>query len=222
MRISCWPCLIRAPTCTHSTYTSPRLTGGVHPSLHIIYGTYPFSIIIPSRSSLQSAFLSTTSTSSPLHLHQAPSTSPHLYQYPPFSSSDAYLLFRLCNSMARTSNTLDTSNLHNARQGMPYLQDAVHRARTFTHPQSRRSSLHGSPTALRLSWVFRSNIPARRGSPLPDVQKRNFFGMSEIISVLANVRPPSFPLPLYVITHRSINVQQFPPFVFLFSTSSYR
>ncbi len=79
------------------------------------------------------------------------------------------------------------------RPRRPHLQDSVLRAHAYSHTQSRRSSLHGSPTALRLSWLFRSNIPARRGSPLPDVQKRNFFGISEILSVLTNVRPPSPP-----------------------------
>ncbi|TFK53100.1 hypothetical protein OE88DRAFT_1627094 [Heliocybe sulcata] len=35
--------------------------------------------------------------------------------------------------------------------------------------------------------MFRSNIPRRRGQPLPnDVRKRNFFGLGEIISVITN------------------------------------
>lgn len=39
-----------------------------------------------------------------------------------------------------------------------------------------------------IHWLFRSNIPRRRASYLaPDIHKRNFFGMSEIIGVLANV-----------------------------------
>ena len=42
-------------------------------------------------------------------------------------------------------------------------------------------------------WLFRSNIPRRRTSYLsPDIRKRNFFGMGEIIGVLTNVssNPP--------------------------------
>ncbi|KAI0795527.1 hypothetical protein C8Q75DRAFT_712191 [Abortiporus biennis] len=87
--------------------------------------------------------------------------------------------------MARTNNTL--SNGNTARVARPHLQTTLQRARTYSQSQSRRSSLHGSPTAIQLSWFFRSNIPRRRGHPLPtDVQKRNFFGMGEIIGVLAN------------------------------------
>lgn len=40
-----------------------------------------------------------------------------------------------------------------------------------------------------MQWLFRSNIPRHRRSFLgPDIQKRNFFGMGEVLSVLANVR----------------------------------
>lgn len=46
-------------------------------------------------------------------------------------------------------------------------------------PRARIPSIH---------WLFRSNIPRRRASYLaPDIQKRNFFGMSEIIGVITNV-----------------------------------
>jgi hypothetical protein len=38
-----------------------------------------------------------------------------------------------------------------------------------------------------IHWLFRSNIPRRRASYLaPDIRKRNFFGMGEIIGVLTN------------------------------------
>lgn len=38
-------------------------------------------------------------------------------------------------------------------------------------------------------WLFRSNIPRKRTSYLsPDINKRNFFGMEEIITVLTNVK----------------------------------
>ena len=47
----------------------------------------------------------------------------------------------------------------------------------------------GEGTSIQLHWLFRSNIPRRRGMPMPtDVRKRNFFGIGEIIGVLANVR----------------------------------
>ena len=61
----------------------------------------------------------------------------------------------------------------------------------------------GTPNTLRLRkssqfssggrvpsmhWLFRSNIPRHRNSYLsPDIHKRNFFGMGEIVGVLSNV-----------------------------------
>ncbi|PCH33251.1 hypothetical protein WOLCODRAFT_61294 [Wolfiporia cocos MD-104 SS10] len=65
------------------------------------------------------------------------------------------------------------------------------RTRSVTHPRpySHRSSLHtaGCVAKLHIHWLFRSNIPHRRGMSLPtDVQKRNIFGIGEIIGVLAN------------------------------------
>jgi hypothetical protein len=51
------------------------------------------------------------------------------------------------------------------------------------HHQHR--SLHHIPS---MHWLFRSNIPRKRSSYLAaDIKKRNFFGMGEIIGVLANV-----------------------------------
>ncbi|KAL0946076.1 hypothetical protein HGRIS_012348 [Hohenbuehelia grisea] len=48
------------------------------------------------------------------------------------------------------------------------------------YPSSRRSPFSAH-------WLFRSNIPRRPGQYLPaDPQKRNFFGMGEIFSVIAN------------------------------------
>ncbi|KAF9467176.1 hypothetical protein BDZ94DRAFT_1186225 [Collybia nuda] len=45
-------------------------------------------------------------------------------------------------------------------------------------PRSRVPSIH---------WLFRTNIPRRRSSFLPpEIQKRNFFGMGEIVGVLTN------------------------------------
>jgi len=47
-------------------------------------------------------------------------------------------------------------------------------------------TLHRMPS---MQWLFRSNIPRHRRSILgPDLQKRNWFGMGEVLSVLANVR----------------------------------
>ncbi|TFK75628.1 hypothetical protein BDN72DRAFT_786875 [Pluteus cervinus] len=43
------------------------------------------------------------------------------------------------------------------------------------------------PRARSVHWLFRSNIARRRTSFLPpDIQKRNFFGMSEILGVIAS------------------------------------
>ncbi|KAI0753286.1 hypothetical protein C8Q80DRAFT_1097732 [Daedaleopsis nitida] len=64
------------------------------------------------------------------------------------------------------------------------------RSRVLSPPASRRTSVYttiGEGTAVQLHWLFRSNIPRRRGMPMPtDVRKRNFFGIGEIIGVLAN------------------------------------
>nr|GAT44417.1 predicted protein [Mycena chlorophos] len=44
-----------------------------------------------------------------------------------------------------------------------------------------------SSPAAPVNWLFRSNIPRRRTSFMPsDIQKRNFFGLGEIFSVIAN------------------------------------
>ena len=52
-------------------------------------------------------------------------------------------------------------------------------------PQTHRSESY----IPSLHWIFRSNIPRTRNSYLsPDINKRNFFGMGEIITVLTNVR----------------------------------
>ncbi|PFH51124.1 hypothetical protein AMATHDRAFT_143293 [Amanita thiersii Skay4041] len=51
-------------------------------------------------------------------------------------------------------------------------------------PIQRANSRHH---LLSLHWLFRSNIPRRRNSFLPnEIHKRNFFGMGEVLSVLAN------------------------------------
>ncbi|KAH9929010.1 uncharacterized protein BXZ73DRAFT_48308 [Epithele typhae] len=63
------------------------------------------------------------------------------------------------------------------------------RTHALSPPASRRQSLYaiGEGPAIQLHWLFRSNIPRRRGMSMPlDARKRNFFGVGEIISVLAN------------------------------------
>ncbi|CAK5278098.1 unnamed protein product [Mycena citricolor] len=50
-----------------------------------------------------------------------------------------------------------------------------------------KSHSRNRPSNLPVHWLFRSNIPRRRTSFLPaDIQKRNFFGMGEIVGVLTN------------------------------------
>ncbi|KAI0088232.1 hypothetical protein BDY19DRAFT_891595 [Irpex rosettiformis] len=92
--------------------------------------------------------------------------------------------------MARTGGTSSNAN----RANRPHQQNPTQRARTYSQSQSRRSSMyrasmHSSSTqaTLHLSWLLRSNLPPRRGMQSPlDVQKRHFFGVGEIIGVLAN------------------------------------
>lgn len=51
-------------------------------------------------------------------------------------------------------------------------------------PIQRAASRNNMPS---MHWLFRSNIPRRRNSFLPnEMHKRNFFGMSEILTVLMN------------------------------------
>ena len=88
------------------------------------------------------------------------------------------------NIMTRTNNTPSTSRLAQK----PHPPSTFQRARTYSQSQSRRSSLHGSPTTLQVSWFLKSSLPRKRGTSLPyEVQKRTFFGMGEIVGVIANV-----------------------------------
>ncbi|ESK98018.1 hypothetical protein Moror_454 [Moniliophthora roreri MCA 2997] len=58
------------------------------------------------------------------------------------------------------------------------------------HPRLRKAP--SQPTNRHaaigsMHWLFRTNIPRRRASYIqPDIRRRNFFGMSEIIGVLTN------------------------------------
>ena len=84
-----------------------------------------------------------------------------------------------------TTTTSSSGNAVLARPG------PTPRTHALSPPASRRQSLYtiGEGTSIQLHWLFRSNIPRRRGMPMPaDVRKRNFFGIGEIIGVLANVR----------------------------------
>lgn len=59
-----------------------------------------------------------------------------------------------------------------------------------------RHNLHRMPS---MQWLFRTNIPRHRRSLLnPDLQKRNLFGMGEVLSVLANVSHLVFSLNLMI------------------------
>ena len=51
--------------------------------------------------------------------------------------------------------------------------------------------MHGgtAATALQVSWLLKANIPHKRGAiaHTQTSQRRSFFGMGEVIGVLANV-----------------------------------
>ena len=90
--------------------------------------------------------------------------------------------------MTRTGSTSSNARLTKS--------NTTPRVRTYSQSQSRRSSMyrtsiHGSSTTLQLSWLLRTNSPARRARLPNDIQKRNIFGMSEIFGVLANVSFPA-------------------------------
>jgi hypothetical protein len=58
-----------------------------------------------------------------------------------------------------------------------------------SHNTKLRKVQPRSNQTIPIQWFFRSNIPRRRTSFLPaDMQKRNFFGLGEIVGVLSNVR----------------------------------
>ncbi|KAJ7481494.1 hypothetical protein FB451DRAFT_129897 [Mycena latifolia] len=62
--------------------------------------------------------------------------------------------------------------------------------RGFMNSHSKLRKVQPQPrprSSIPIHWFFRSNIPRRRTSFLPaDMQKRNFFGLGEIVGVLAN------------------------------------
>ena len=120
-----------------------------------------------------------------------PTTQRGAYCYRHLASSSA-VKYNISSFLSRSIMTRTGGASTNPRLNKSH--NAAQRVRTYSQSQSRRSSVyrtsvHGSSTTLHLSWLYRSNIPSRRGLPLPnDVQKRNIFGMGEIIGVLANVR----------------------------------
>jgi len=63
------------------------------------------------------------------------------------------------------------------------------RLRSLCPVSSNLTRYHNLYRMPSMQWLFRSNIPRRRRSILgPNLQKRNLFGMGEVLSVLANVR----------------------------------
>lgn len=123
-----------------------------------------------------STTLASNISSTQLELNSNPSLS---------STPSPYRAQSRSRNMTRTNNS--TSASPSTRVDRSYLQGNAQRARTYSQSQSRRSSVHGS-AALQIHWLFRSSLPRRRGSSSPiDNQKRTFFGMGEIIGVLANV-----------------------------------
>ena len=126
----------------------------------------------------------------PLHLHLHA-----CYRLTSYPSLTFYLYlsspsFLRCDRMARTDGAAAQPQISSLQSPTPRPRPRAH---VSSPPPSRRQSLHTlGPTArLHVQWLFRSNIPHRRGMPLPvDVHKRNFFGIGEILSVLANVSPP--------------------------------
>ncbi|KAI0080424.1 hypothetical protein K474DRAFT_1657845 [Panus rudis PR-1116 ss-1] len=122
---------------------------------------------------------------------------PALSSYPlaSLASSLAYLIAtatHTTNNMTRTTNppvppvSLPSGGTARLTR-QPHPQSTLRRVRTYSLSQSRRSSAYGSQATLHLSWLLRSNLSGRRSLPSPtEIQKRNFFGMGEIIGVLAN------------------------------------
>lgn len=140
------------------------------------------------RSFISSSCRVSFTPSSPLHLHDYhrlipyPTLTFYLYLSSSFSS-----FWPRCDRMARTDGAANRPQISSLQSPTPRPRPRAH---VSSPPSSRRQSLHTlGPTArLHVQWLFRSNIPHRRGMPMPvDVKRRNFFGIGEILSVLANV-----------------------------------
>jgi hypothetical protein len=95
-------------------------------------------------------------------------------------------------------------------------------ART-TVPSSSRSKLIRSDSVLSGHWIFRPSNPRRRtGKQIPsrgyDMQRREFFGLGEVIGVITNVcayrlisTPPSLPPLMLHLTNVHIVFSQLKP-----------
>ncbi|KAJ7507182.1 hypothetical protein B0H11DRAFT_1970618 [Mycena galericulata] len=109
-------------------------------------------------------------------------------------------MFRTASLGARTGSE-DIVGIASWRQHVPAIGGADSTTRTCgCNYITRRQYMQSHSTKLRkvqphtrnqssipVHWFFRSNIPRRRTSFLPaDMQKRNFFGLGEIVGVLAN------------------------------------
>ena len=120
-------------------------------------------------------------------LPRAPHLGAHCYRH----LSTTSVRYSISPSSSSSIMTRTGCTSANTRINRPH--NTTQRVRTYSQTQSRRSSMyrtsvHGSTTTLHLSWLFRTNVPPRRGHSLPSgVQKRSIFGMGEIIGVLANV-----------------------------------
>lgn len=124
--------------------------------------------------------------------------------------------------MARTGSNHQGNLASTSSAGM----NTTPRLRTHSPRYSRvqRQSIQSvaSTTTLHLHWLFRSNIPRRRGMPLPnDVRKRNFFGFGEVLGVLTNVgdRPSK---DVHIVAVYADNLQFFQPSETLRSLSESR
>ncbi|KDQ49112.1 hypothetical protein JAAARDRAFT_717595 [Jaapia argillacea MUCL 33604] len=130
----------------------------------------------------------THSHSSPNLLNPTPSSDSPTFLSPNSNSSRLGWLHR--------SETLDLrSHTHTHSRSQSNALDRHHSTASRLDRQASSSWRRGDhPSRLErersdisFHWLFRSNIPRRRGQPFSnDAQRRNFFGMGEIIGVITN------------------------------------
>ncbi|KAI9056297.1 hypothetical protein FKP32DRAFT_1599023 [Trametes sanguinea] len=148
-------------------------------TLCALAGRWPYAHrrLYPSNSRTVSSLSASPQASLPFSFHIV-----HLPNY--ISSSLAQSSIRRSRHIMTRRTVNSSGNTVLARAG------PTPRARALSPPASRRQSMHATfaqASPIQLHWLFRSNIPRRRGTPMPaDVRKRNFFGLGEIIGVLAN------------------------------------
>lgn len=131
-------------------------------------------------------------TSSISHISSLPRPSSfHILHLLPGATSAVSAFSSLSNRGSSDTMSRRTTN-NNGNNVLARPAGPTPRTRALSPPASRRTSVYttiGEGGTVQLHWLFRSNIPRRRGMPMPtDVRKRNFFGIGEIIGVLANVR----------------------------------